>query len=151
MRRPTMRDGVLLPKATGVGVLAVMIGVVTRDYPAGRWLIAAGVVLLVSLILLAWRQVQGAAIAAGLWLVFLGVVLHALPNTPAAAGLRGYWWAVGLAGLGVLGLTLIALRHGRSGTRGTVNRWVAPVTPQPRCRLALAGAAYRIGVRAAAP
>src|SRR6266545_4428418 len=123
MRRPTMRDGVLLPKATGVGVLAVMIGVVTRDYPAGRWLIAAGVVLLVSLILLAWRQVQGAAIAAGLWLVFLGVVLHALPNTPAAAGLRGYWWAVGLAGLGVLGLTLIALRHGRSGTRGTVNRW----------------------------
>jgi type IV secretion system protein VirD4 len=118
-----MRDGVLLPKATGVAVLAVLIGAVTRDHPAGRWLLAGGVVLLVSLSLMAWRQVQGAAIAAGLWLVFLGVVLHALPNTPAAAGLRGSWWAVGLAGLGVLGLTLMALRHGRSGTRGTVNRW----------------------------
>ena len=123
MRRPTMRDGVLLPKATGVGVVALLIGVAARNYPAGRWLLASGALLLTSLILMAWRQVQGAALAAGLWLVFLAVVLRALPNAAQVAPLRAYWWAAGLTGLGLLGLTGAALRHGRSGTRGTVNRW----------------------------
>ncbi len=96
-----------------------------------------GVLLLVTFALVAWRLVLGAAVSAGLWLLGVSWALWSLPartggatgpDAGAAAGVdlarvRSYWpWTLTF-GLVVLAATALAVRHGRSGSRGTVRRW----------------------------
>ena len=125
MRRPTTTDGVLVPQLFGGGVAVGLLGGLVRQFGttplAGRvggWLIAAGAMVLVTALLVAWRVLHGALVAAGLWLVFAAALLalavparyeaHALAAEVAATGA---WLLASMAlvrGLGAVGAGISA-------------------------------------------
>src|SRR6266508_2209630 len=106
MRRPTMRDGELFPWVGLIGAVLVAVGVLAWGQPAALWLATAGVLCLAAFVLVAWRLVFGAALAAGLWLLGVAWALASLPDrigTADTARVRACWPLVLLAGLAVLG------------------------------------------------
>ncbi len=117
MRRPTLQDGVLLPRLTGLvfavlaaGVLFAAYGKAPWQADAAGWLIAAGVLGLVTVAAVGWRLVYGVVLGAGGWLVFTAVALHALPPQVAA---RQVWPLVTAAGVLVLAsVALVAVLDG---------------------------------------
>ncbi|TDW91104.1 type IV secretory system conjugative DNA transfer family protein [Kribbella sp. VKM Ac-2566] len=86
---------------------------------AAGWTLGSGVLLLVTLGLVAVNRAVGGGLAAALWLAYAGFVLHALPTAVQASG---HWWqllvAAGLVMLGTAGFTL----RSRSSSRGLLRR-----------------------------
>ncbi|WP_460660862.1 type IV secretory system conjugative DNA transfer family protein [Kribbella swartbergensis] len=86
---------------------------------AAGWVIAGGVLLLVTLALVAVNRPVGGGLAAALWLGYASFVLRALPETIAASA---RWWqlllAAGVVLLGTAGFTL----RSRSSSRGLLRR-----------------------------
>jgi type IV secretory pathway TraG/TraD family ATPase VirD4 len=86
---------------------------------AAGWVIAAGVLLLVTLGLVAVNRPVGGGLAAVLWLGYVGFVLRALPESVEASA---SWWQLLLAAsvvlLGTAGFTL----RSRSSSRGLLRR-----------------------------
>ena len=164
MRRPTLREGEILPWVGLAGAAALPLGVLAWGHPAALWLVAIGVLLLVTFALVAWRLVLGVAVSTGLWLLGVSWALWSLPARTVArrtrtgrrrgvdlARVRSYWpWTLTF-GLVVLAGTALAVRRGRTGSRGTVRRWGAPVAAQRRGGVELAGVPGRVVVRAAPP
>ena len=135
MRRPTLREGEILPWVGLAGAAALPLGVLAWGHPAAVWLVAIGVLLLVTFALVAWRLVLGVAVSTGLWLLGVSWALWSLPARTVArrdgtagggvdlARVRSYWpWTLTF-GLVVLAGTALAVRQGRTGSRGTVRRW----------------------------
>ena len=120
MRRPTTREGVLMPRFALVGVFVLLVGIVERDSETGRWALLAGVLALITAALVAWRLIYGTLFAAGLWMVGLAGLMRTLPAE--AAGHR-YWGLLLGAGLLVLAWPFAAIRQRRTGSRGVVRRW----------------------------
>ncbi len=126
MRRPTLRDGELLPWVGAAGAVFTTAGVLVWGQPAALWLATIGVLCLATFALVAWRLVYGVALSAGLWLLGAAWALAALPDrigTADTTQARPYWPLVLLVGLGLLAVTGAGIRRGRSGTRGQVSRW----------------------------
>jgi type IV secretion system protein VirD4 len=120
MRSPTTREGVLMPRFAFVGLLMLLVGIIERDSTAGRWILLARVLSLVTAALVAWRLVYGALLAAGLWLIGLAGLLGWLP---ARVGAHRYWPLLLGVGLLVLAWPFAAVRQRRTGSRGVVRRW----------------------------
>ena len=121
-----MRDGELWPWAGCAGVVLAAGGVLLHGSPGSVWLLTAGVLCLATFVLVGWRLVYGFALSLGLWLLAATWALATLPDHVGDldTGAASSWWpAALLAAVTVLGLTGAAIRHGRSGTRGTVGRW----------------------------
>ena len=77
-RRPSARDGVMVPRFTAamVVVLAAGAGLVSwRGYELGGWMIAAGSVGLITALLMFWRVGHGLAIAAPSWIGLAGAIV----------------------------------------------------------------------------
>jgi hypothetical protein len=126
MRRPTLRDGELLPWVGCTGALLLTAGVLAWGQPAALWLATIGVLCLATFALVAWRLLYGAALSAGLWLLGCAWALASLPDrigTTDTTRARAYWPLLLLIGLALLAVTGAAMRRGRSGTRGQVSRW----------------------------
>ncbi|MGY4772882.1 type IV secretory system conjugative DNA transfer family protein (plasmid) [Kribbella sp. CWNU-51] len=83
------------------------------------WVIAGGVLLLITLAVVAVNRPVGGGLAVALWLAYVGFVLRALPGTVEASG---RWWqlllAAGVMLLGTAGFTL----RSRSSSRGLLRR-----------------------------
>jgi len=182
MRRPESTDGVLVPQLFAAGVVGGLAGLLIQHYAttpvaerAGWWVFAAGAMVLVTAVLVAWRVLHGAVAAAGGWVVFAAAVLFALPENMAAravwplviaagvlllgslvlavtlrglgavialglwalwtswllhvlptrVGARAWWPAALAAGGAVLGVAGFVVQRSRSGSQGTVKRWGA--------------------------
>jgi type IV secretion system protein VirD4 len=126
MRRPTMRDGELLPWIGVAGASFSTAGVLVWGQPVALWLTTVGVLCLATFALVAWRLVYGVALSAGLWLLGAACGLAALPDRIGTANTgraRAYWPLLLVTGLAVLMVTGAGIRRGRSGTRGVVSRW----------------------------
>ena len=121
-----MRDGELWPWAGCAGVVLAGAGVMLHGNPASAWLLTAGVLCLVTFVLVGWRLVYGCALSLGLWLLAVTWALATLPDRVGdmnTGGVSSSWPVALLAAVTVLGVSGAAIRHGRSGTRGTVGRW----------------------------
>ena len=124
----TRRQDSPLPWIAAAGGVLVVIGWLCGDASepqltmAAPWLITAAVLSVITAATVAWSPTGGGVIAAGLWLVAGGWFLRWLPDGTAH---RGYWPLLLVAGLVLTAVGLPAMRHGRSGSRGMVNRWAA--------------------------
>ena len=121
-----MRDGELWPWAGCAGVVLAGAGVLLHGSPSSIWLLTGGILSLATFALVGWRLVYGFALSLGLWLLAATWALATLPNRAGhldTSAVRAWWPVVLLAAVTVLGVTGGAIRHGRSGTRGTVGRW----------------------------
>jgi type IV secretion system protein VirD4 len=123
-RRPTLCDGVWMPKTAGVGAVALVLGWAGRGHAGAGWVIGVGVLLLATAGLVLWRVIYGGWVAAGLWTLGLAWALRALPPGGAGlAGLRAYWSLAAVGGLVLLGSVGMVGQRSRSGSRGLVRRW----------------------------
>ncbi|ADB31263.1 Type IV secretory pathway VirD4 protein-like protein [Kribbella flavida DSM 17836] len=121
--------GLLLFWRVGTGLLLavplwlVLAGVVASATHvaggAGGWLIAAGVLVAVSLALVAVNRTVGAGVVFAAWLLYAGLLARVLP---ASVGVRGYWWMLVAAGAVVLVATVARLVLSRSSSRGLLRR-----------------------------
>ncbi|MGH3659002.1 MAG: hypothetical protein ACRDUA_20295, partial [Micromonosporaceae bacterium] len=128
MRYSSRRQDSPLPWIAAAGAGLVGVGWLIEGLPdpqvnaAGPWLITAGVLTLVTAAAVAWSATGGGLVAAGLWLAAGGWFLRWLPDGTAH---RGYWPLALASGLVLTVVGLPAMRHGRAGSRGMVNRWAA--------------------------
>jgi type IV secretion system protein VirD4 len=117
-----------LPWIAASGGVLIVVGWLVKDMPdrqigaAGPWLIAAGVLLLLTAAAVAWSATGGGMVVGGLWLLAGGWFVHGLP---AGTEYRGYWPLVMLAGFLLVFAGVPAMRHGRATSRGVVQRWAA--------------------------
>ena len=120
MRRPNTREGVLLPRVALIGMVVLLAGIVGRDTAAGLWAVLAGVLLLLTFGLVAWRLIYGAMFSAGTWLIGLAALLRSLPaDVPG----QDYWPVLLGTGLLVLAWPFAVVRQRQTGSRGVVRRW----------------------------
>src|SRR5215207_3091188 len=108
MRRPTTRDGVIVPRVTLVALLTAVVGGVgvSHGWSEGWWLLGGGAVGLVTAVLVAWRLLYGALIASPLWVVFVSLVVAALPGEVVPGSVAGWIAAAGVllaASIGLVG------------------------------------------------
>src|SRR5262245_2068990 len=128
MRAVSSRSDSPLPWIAAGGCALVALGVVLNGQPepqldaAAPWLVATGVLSMVSAGLIAWSAVGGSIVAAGLWSCAGGWFLRWLPVDIDG---HAYWPLLLLAGPLLVAAGLPMLRHGRSGSRGMVQRWAA--------------------------
>jgi hypothetical protein len=101
-------------------MVVLLTGIIERNSVAGRWVLLAGALALVTVVLVAWRLIYGALFAAGLWLIGLAGLLRSLPAE--AAGHR-YWVLLLGAGVLILAWLFVTVRQRRTGSRGVVRRW----------------------------
>jgi type IV secretion system protein VirD4 len=127
--RPVSRHSASpLPWIAAGGCALVALGVVLDGQPepqldaAAPWLVATGVLSMVSAGLVAWSAVGGSIVAAGLWSCAGGWFLRWLPDDIDG---HAYWPLLLLAGPLFVAAGLPVLRHGRAGSRGVVQRWAA--------------------------
>jgi type IV secretion system protein VirD4 len=113
MRRPTRTEGVMVPRFTAAMMLltATGVGAVVWDRTpalteAGYWAAATGVVGLVTAGLLFWRLLQGALIAAPLWVLLAGAAGLRAGVPGDAAG-----WAFAAGVLMLVTLVLVAVNR----------------------------------------
>ncbi|WP_433019963.1 type IV secretory system conjugative DNA transfer family protein [Kribbella sp. CA-294648] len=126
MRRPSARDGVVMPKFLTAAVLVVLAGFalvqlapkapasLVVQFPgfvdgavqAGWWMTGAGGVGVVTGLLLFWRVGTGLLLAAPLWLLLAGAVASA---TDMAGGAGG--WLIAAGALAAVSLALIAVNR----------------------------------------
>ncbi|WP_350280468.1 type IV secretory system conjugative DNA transfer family protein [Kribbella sp. HUAS MG21] len=83
------------------------------------WVIGGGVLLLVTLGLVAVNRPVGGGLSAASWLAYAAFVLHALPPTVEASG--RWWQLLVTAGIVLLGTAGFTLRS-RSSSRGLLRR-----------------------------
>jgi type IV secretion system protein VirD4 len=107
-RRPTTREGVIVPRFTLVMVLVLSAGVacVTSDVAAGWWLVAGGAVGVATAGLVFWRLMHGAVIATPLWLLLAGAVAL---RAGAPGGVAG--WVIAAGALLLVSLVLVAVNR----------------------------------------
>ncbi len=99
-------------------LLALPRGMAARH--AAPLVIAAGVLLLGTLLAAAALRGLGVMVAAGCWLLWAAWLLHALPGGGAVQA----WWPGGLAaGVLVLAASVFVVVRNRGGSQGLVNRW----------------------------
>ena len=109
-----------MPRVALVGMVVLLAGILGRDSAAGLWAVLAGVLMLLTAVLVGWRLIFGALFSAGLWLIGLAALLRWLPaDTPG----HRYWALLFGFGLLVLAWPFAAVRQRRSGSRGVVRRW----------------------------
>ncbi|MFI5712944.1 type IV secretory system conjugative DNA transfer family protein [Kribbella sp. NPDC051620] len=89
------------------------------DGGAGGWLITAGLLVALSLGLLAVNRTVGAGAVFAAWLVYAGLLARVLP---ASAGVHGWWWVAVLAGVAVLVATVARVVLSRSSSRGLLRK-----------------------------
>ncbi|MGY4770311.1 type IV secretory system conjugative DNA transfer family protein (plasmid) [Kribbella sp. CWNU-51] len=99
-----------------VGAIGLRLG---APGDAAGWVIGAGLLLLVTLGLVAVNRPVGSGLAATLWLAYTGVALHALP--PAVEASERWWQLLVAAGVVLLGTAGFTLRS-RSSSRGLLRR-----------------------------
>ena len=109
-----------MPKCALAGVILVLVGIASRHSAAGRWVLLAGVLAMVTAVLVGWRLVYGSMLAAGLWMVGLSGLLGWLP---AKIGAHRYWPLLLVVGLLIFVWPVLALRQRQTGSRGVVRRW----------------------------
>ncbi|MFG1820391.1 type IV secretory system conjugative DNA transfer family protein [Kribbella sp. NPDC049174] len=83
------------------------------------WVIAAGVLLLVSLGLVAVNRPVGGGLALAAWLTYAGLVLRALPESVAASA---HWWQLLVAAVAAVLVTAGFTLRSRSSSRGLLRR-----------------------------
>jgi type IV secretion system protein VirD4 len=126
VRWSTWRSDSPLPWVMFAGVAFIALGVAAGQQADPRlaagapWLVTVGVLAVVSAGLVAWSITGGAVVAAGLWLCAGGWFLHSLP---AGTDARASWPLMLVAGLLLVSVGVPAVRHGRAGSRGVVQRW----------------------------
>ena len=77
-----------MPRIALVGMVVLLAGILGRDSAVGLWAVLAGVLMLLTAVLVAWRLIYGALFSAGLWLIGLAALLRWLPaDTPG----HRYW------------------------------------------------------------
>ena len=109
-----------MPRVALVGMVVLLAGILGRDTAAGLWAVLAGVLMLLTAVLVGWRLIYGALFSAGLWLIGLAALLRSLPaDTPG----HEYWSLLLGAGLLVLAWPFAVVRQRRTGSRGVVRRW----------------------------
>ena len=109
-----------MPRVALVGTVVLLAGILGRDTAAGLWAVLAGVLMLLTAVLVGWRLIYGALFSAGLWLIGLAALLRSLPaDTPG----HQYWALLLGAGLLVLAWPFAVVRQRRTGSRGVVRRW----------------------------
>jgi type IV secretory pathway TraG/TraD family ATPase VirD4 len=86
---------------------------------AGRWVIAGGVLLLVTLAVVAVNRPVGGGLAFAAWLAYAGFVLRALP---ASVEVSARWWLPLVAASVVLVATAGFKLRSRSSSRGLLRR-----------------------------
>jgi type IV secretion system protein VirD4 len=86
---------------------------------AAGWVIAGGVLLLVSLGLVAVNARLGSGVAVTIWLVYSGLVLRALPDSVAVSA---RWWQPLLVAGVVLVVTVATAMRSQSSSRGLLRK-----------------------------
>jgi type IV secretion system protein VirD4 len=106
MRRPTTREGAIVPQlALGAAVVlaAGMVGV-SYGWLIGWWLVVGGALGLVTTGLLFWRLIQGMLVASPVWVLFFGAVMLRAGAPGSVAGWLIAGGALGLVSLGLVGI-----------------------------------------------
>lgn len=129
MRTKSKRHDSVLPWIGFAGVVFGALGWALLEQDAnpelataGPWLLTAGVLCLATAGLVGWSPLGGAIVATGLWTVAGGWFLRWFPSTVEASA---YWPLAILVGLFLIVGGVPALRHGRAGSRGVVQRWAS--------------------------
>ena len=74
-----------MPRVGLVGTVVLLVGILGRDTTASLWAVLAGVLMLLTAVLVAWRLIFGALFSIGLWMIGLAAVSYThltLPTTP---------------------------------------------------------------------
>ncbi|GAB3750774.1 type IV secretory system conjugative DNA transfer family protein [Microlunatus parietis] len=121
MRRPTEKEGLVMPWAGLVGLALLILGgaMLAAHLPVGLWVILTGAASVIMFCLVFWRLVVGGILSGGFWLALIGALWLLQPGIP----LKQYGWIPLAVGAVVVLIMLARLSHRRTGSGGLVRRW----------------------------